>query len=102
MTYAELGLNPQERNALSRLRKAANNLAHAIRLGKGPPRWSNHPDGYGTCAGCGIEGVRIFRRHFHERDPLRPAISYLSHTRGGYCVRCVVEDLAKRGMVVVS
>ena len=81
-------------------RKAANALARDIRLGRGPAGWGTAEEAgrpeYGTCARCHLPRARLFVFHWQTRRADAPAIRYLHHTPGAYCVGCVVAHAGGR------
>ena len=85
VTNRDRFLTPAQRAAKSRLRKAANNLAKALRLGRGPDGYAPTDD-YADCPSCSGPGLRMFARTSEEG--------------GRLCVRCVVVELDKRGKVI--
>lgn len=75
----------QIRHHEQQLKKAANRLAHALRLDltKGLTEIER-----GECSECGRQGRR-FQRILSYRDEMRPAIYYIQRDRREFCVQCL-------------
>lgn len=86
------------RPTLSEVRKAANVMAKALRLGRA--RGATEVE-RGICTRCGlgtragtaeaVDGIRRFQTIHHYADENRPAVRYIQRGRGKLCVLCLIN-----------
>lgn len=84
-----------QHNAVHELRKAANTMAHAMRLGKIP---GLRELDRGSCdtSRCRVEGRR-FNMGWWDQDPNMPHCGFIRNDGKGVCVLCMSKRLGVTG-----